>query len=102
YVLWANFDLEIETPAETSLPYLSPMVLEAAGCPVSPFYGYMNELRKEVPVLTAFGLYKTENGETYNYKDDTQYKKDIETYFDLVYNNASSDAERIQGLFEAK
>ena len=27
---------------------------------------YLNELRKEVPVLTAFGLYKTENGETYN------------------------------------
>ena len=102
YVMWANFDLEIETPAETSLPYISPMVLEAAGCPVSPFYGYMNELRKDIPVLTAFGLYKTENGETYNYKDDTQYKKDIETYFDLVYNNAGSDAERIQSLFEAK
>lgn len=102
YVLWANFDLEIETPITTSLPYLSPMVLEAAGCPVSPFYGYMNELRKDIPVLTAFGLYKTENGETYNYKDDTQYKKDIETYFDLVYNNAGSDAERIQSLFEAK
>ena len=84
------------------MPYLAPMVLEVAGCPISPFYGYMNELRKSVPVITSFNLYKTADGNLHDYKDNTQYKAAIDTYFDLVYNNASEDADRIQKLFERK
>ena len=37
YVVWANFELKGELADTTSLPYMAPMVLEAAGCPSSPF-----------------------------------------------------------------
>ena len=102
YVLWANFDMEIETPTEVSMPMLAPMVLEASGAPLSPFYNYMNQLRQEVPVLTAFNMYKTVDGSTYNYTDENPLKEKVETYHHLIYNNVSEDANRIQSLFEAK
>jgi len=99
YIIWSNSDIKIDVPQLTSMPYMAPMVLETAGCNTSPFYQYMSEMQKEVPVITAFGLYKTKDGEVFNYEDDADFKETVDTYFDMVYNNASPDAQRIQSIF---
>lgn len=99
YVLWANYNLNAELPKVTSMPYLAPLVLEAAGCAQSPFYSYMNELNKDVPVITAFNLYKTSDGEMFRYSDESPYKEKVEKYLEMTYNNASPKANRIQKLF---
>ncbi len=99
YVVWANFELEKELPSLTSIPYMAPMVLDVADCPTTPFYDYMADMQNKIPVITAFSLYKTENGETLNYEDENEYKDTIDTYFGMVYNNASPDANRVQKLF---
>jgi len=78
------------------------MVLEASGSPVSPFYNYMNKLRQDVPVASAFNLYKTADGSVHKYTDETPVKAKVETYLDLVYNNAGNGANRIQKLFDAE
>lgn len=100
YVVWANFELRKEFPEFTSIPYMAPMVLNAADCPTTPFYDYMADMQRRVPVITAFSLYKTDKGEIFNYEDENEYKDTIDTYFDMVYNNASPDAKQIQKLFE--
>ncbi len=99
YVIWSNYGLELDVPDHTCLPYLVPTVLEAAGIQQSPFYRYINEMRKKVPVISAFGVYKNAAGEFSNYDDDTPYTELVNTYMDLVYNNASSDANKIKDLF---
>ncbi len=101
-VLWANYEAEIEVPKLTSMPYMAPMTLRAANCLASPFYDYLAEMQRDVPVLTAFGLCVNAEGEHFGYDEDGPYKAQLDTYLDMVYNNASSDAERVQALFEAR
>ncbi len=100
YVIWANYEMKTDFPAITSMPYLSAMTLEAAGCVQSPFYSYMNEMRREVPIITAFNIYKSADNEMFNYDKDSQYRELVDTYFEMVYNNASPKANKIQSLYE--
>lgn len=103
YVVWSNFDMGENTiPTTISMPYLVPSMLDAAGVPLSPYYSHMLKLREDVPVLTAFGIYQTSDGETYNYSDETKYNDAIDIYFDMVYNNVAKDANRIDKIFETK
>ena len=103
YVIWSNFDLNenVELPSMVSMPFVTSMVLDVANCPTSPFYNYMSALRADVPVISAFGLYKLANGDGYYYTDETPYSKAIDIYFNLVYNNTSPKATRDQSLFDA-
>ena len=102
YVIWANFDIDADFPKTVSMPFLAPMTMEAAGIAQSPFYRYMNVLKKETPVVTAFNLYKNSQGDVFSYEDENDYKTAVSTYFDMVYNNVSPDANRIQKLFEVE
>ncbi len=103
YVMWSNFDMDgYEMPKTVSMPYLVPSVLDAAGAELSPYYSHMLNLRDDVPVLTAFGLYQTAGGEVYKYTDKTDHSDDINIYFDMVYNNVAKDTNRINEIFEPK
>ena len=64
FVLWANYDIDEEAVGEEisydfseydifSVNYLSTMLFEAAGLPMSPFQKYMKDIMKDYPVLTA-------------------------------------------------
>ncbi len=99
FAIWANFDTECFLPKELSMPFIAPSVLEAAGVPLSPYYTHMLKLRQETPVITAFNLYKTKNNEIFNYADITEYKHDIDIYFDMVYNNVADNKKRIDRIF---
>lgn len=102
YVIWSNFDMQTDFPQTVSMPFMAPMALQAAEIAQSPFYRYMNVMKEQTPVITAFNLYQSAKGETFNYTDRTEYKETIDTYFDMVYNNASPKADRIQKLFEVE
>lgn len=99
YIMWANFDMVTDFPDTVSMPFMIPNILSAAKMPMSPYYSFMAKLQTETPVLTAFNLYKTSDGSIHNYTDQTPYKENIDIYFDMVYNNVSEDANRIDQLF---
>ncbi len=101
YVIWSNFDMGGKTvPQNVSMPLLVPMVLDLADMPLSLYYEQLVDLSDKAPVLTAFSLYKTADGEVHNYKDQTAESEDINIYFDMVYNNVADDAKRIEKIFE--
>lgn len=100
YVIWSNFDMQAEFPQTVSMPFMAPMTIEAAGIAQTPFYRYMNMLKEQTPVITAFNLYQTSDGEIFEYNEQNGYKTNIDVYFDMVYNNVSPKANRIQQLFE--
>ena len=100
FVIWSNFDMDISVPENTCMPMLAPKVLEAANLPLSPFYNYMLKLCEDVPVITANGLYKDKDGKTYSYTEQSPYTDSVNLYMDLVYNNVSEKANRIDKLFK--
>ena len=101
FVMWANFDLEAGDVGYTSLPYIAPLVLKNAGLNLSPFYEYMLEMYEKYPVVTANNYYTDNDNVMYSYTWDTC-ADEINMYFDMVYNNASSKANKIDGLFKRR
>ena len=53
FLIWANFEIEEEQNVEISANYLGGLVLKTAGLPLPAYQAYLEELRKEVPVLSA-------------------------------------------------
>lgn len=53
FIIWANYDIAEKSGIETSVNYLGADVLEAAGLPLPAYQSCLEELRKQVPVLTA-------------------------------------------------
>lgn len=98
-VIWANYELDSYDAGYIGMNSLMPLVLESAQINSSPYYNYINKLRKKVPVLTSYDVYIDAEGETYSYQELTEYTEEINGYHYLGYNNLSK--EKIQRLFDA-
>lgn len=98
FVMWANFNLEEKDLGYTSLNYLAPLTLQNAGMGLSPYYNFMCSLFRDYPITTSNGVY---GDNSYNLKSyaGPNCEKRIRTYLNLVYNNASKKANRIDSLF---
>ncbi len=64
YVIWANYDIEEETGADTSLNYLAANVLKAAGVPTTDYQNYLLELEETYPVISAMRVKKADGTDT--------------------------------------
>lgn len=53
YVIWANYDIEEASGADTSANYLAAHVLKTAGVPVSAYQNFLLELEQNYPVISA-------------------------------------------------
>lgn len=53
FFIWANYDIEEESGVETSANYLALKTLEAAGLPLPPYFSFLQNLRDDVPVISA-------------------------------------------------
>ena len=63
YVVWANYDMEGETGADTSANYLAAEVLERAGVPLDEYRSYLLHLKSEYPVISAVRTVKADGSE---------------------------------------
>lgn len=98
FVIWSNCNIEGKDIGNISINYLVPKVLEIAGITKSPYYNYMIDLQKKIPVLTAYDVYQDTEGNEYQYLENTAYTDMVNDYFYLEYNNLQKD--RNQELFE--
>lgn len=53
YIIWANFDINEEKNADTSVNYLAANVLYAAGVPTSDYQNFLLELEQKYPLISA-------------------------------------------------
>lgn len=68
YVIWANYDIEEDTKAETSLNYLAAEVFERSNIPLNSYQNFLLELKETYPVISAVVQdYEKETG-ILNYK----------------------------------
>lgn len=87
FIIWANFPIEGKRDALVSMNELGPFLLECAGVDMMPYYQYINELRKKIPVLTSYGKYMDSEGALFSYDENNGYTDQINDYFNLEYTN---------------
>ena len=100
YVIWANYPLEgVDEPRQdTSLNFLSQILLEEADIPPS-FYGrYLNTLRQTLPALTFVG-YTDEAGYAYSHLEINSLTPFIGQYQILQYNALFDREHRLDDFF---
>lgn len=99
FMVWSNRELEEENTGYVSLNYLPSIILDAAGIPSMPYYKYMGQLRKKLPVVSSYGKYFDSDGNEYDYEEETVYTSEVQDYFYLEFNNLMKNL-RNQELFE--
>ena len=105
FVMWANYSIEEERVDAVSVNYLSSLLLEKAGLPLTDFQSFLNKMREEVPVLTAnFWAGREESGELsfHNWKEGEASAEEedlISQYKILQYNDLNDVKNRLAGFF---
>ena len=102
YIIWANFDTEPITAATeyVSMVDLVPMVLSAAGMPLSPFYSHILSMHDVLPVRIRNGYVADREGNIMIYPDETgEWNGMLNAYYYLEYHSLQADEEYREELF---
>lgn len=97
YILWANYDIDVEDPGRISTNYLAPFLLTAAGLEMSDFQSYVWSMHDKLPVVHGGGCIDAE-GTIYNY-DGTDYPQWTSEYRLLTYNYLFDYSHRKEAFF---
>lgn len=84
FFIWANFDIEEKDDLHISANYLSVLLFENAGIPLTRYQQFLKELYREYPVINKYGYMV--NSEFYAWsskKENEQFDK----YQNLIYSN---------------
>ena len=98
FVIWANYPLEGQEIEAVSLNYLSGLLLRAAGLEGTDYTKFLEQLRQEVPVITAVGT-MDKDGNLYAVGDSTPYDDLLNDYAVLQYNNAFGGSGKVSSIF---
>lgn len=96
-VMWANYDIEEQDINRISVNYLSGLLMEQAGLPLTDYQTYLQSLRKTLPVITA-NIYIDKDGQYYEYSDEP-YQDLLNQYSILQYNHLCDNKNRIDKFF---
>ncbi len=70
YVIWANYEIEEETGADTSANYLAAEVLQRAGVPRNAYQNYLLGLKRQYPVISAVRMVRADGSEASAAKEE--------------------------------
>ena len=102
FVIWNNFGVEKNEDIDlTSVNYLSAMLLEEAGFPLSDYHKFELNLQKKIPALAA-GAWTDQDGRFHSWADrdqDETYGTLINNYNILEYNHLIDAKNRVEEVF---
>lgn len=85
FFIWANYDIEEKSNIETSANYLQSIFLDVIGMPKDKYTKYIENLRKEIPVIGS-SYYKTKDNVRYKIDDKSSpYYEKVQEYWNVVY-----------------
>lgn len=86
YLLWANYDIPEQNREEvSSLNYLSTMVLQAAGLPMTDYHRFLMDMQQSVPSISASGYYDAQADVREINQADAETAKWLEEYAIVQY-----------------
>lgn len=100
FVMWANYDIEDEQIDKISANYLSTLLLEKAGLPMTGYQQWLSNLRETLPVITA-NVIIDNDGTMYpaGERDETPYASLLNDYATLQYNHLFDKSGRDNVFF---
>lgn len=102
YLIWANYDIETQSPEICSINYLSDFLLEAAGLPLPSYNRALEDIRQTIPALNSFGYYSLSRGRFQTLAEAEGAEKAALTKYELLEYNAIFDRRgRSQVFFPA-
>lgn len=98
YVMWANYDMEMDDQAEeTSLNYLGGILMEKAGIGLTGYQKFLKDLQMEYPVITANMVMDADG----NKAPETEVESEkIDQYQKIVYNHLCDKKGKAVDFFE--
>jgi hypothetical protein len=98
FVMWSNYGLEQEYYDGISVNYLSGLLMENAGIPLTDYQQYLIDLMETLPVING-NIYRDTDGNFYEWSD-TAYEDILNEYKILQYNHLVDGDERVESFFE--
>lgn len=100
YLLWANYDIPEQTREEvSSLNYLSPLVLQTAGLPMTDYHRFLLDMQQSVPSISTSGYYDVQADVGEIDQADTETAKWLEEYAIVQYYYLFDDRHRSDQYF---
>lgn len=102
FLIWANYEIEEQEVEAISANYLSTLLMETAGLPLTDYQEYLSALRREVPAINANG-YLGADGVWYRLDDKASpYAERVSDYDKVQYNNLFDTENRVEDLYLLK
>ncbi len=99
YMYWSNSDIESDVRSVTSINFLSGYLLEIAGLEKTDFMELINQLNKEIPVLTAAGWIDNSMKFTELSYTSKNLPHQLQLYSSLQYNALFDAENQLTSLF---
>ena len=102
FMIWANYDIKEENYSDItdiSTNYLAPLILDVANIQKTPYLHFLDELRKEIPIITGNG-YMDKTCAYHEFSEENEYSKLIEEYHYLQFNNMFDNSNKLNTLFK--
>ena len=101
YIIWANYAVQLPAyPDYADMTDLVPMVMQAAGLPLTPYYEMLLALHESVPVRLPTGVWMDRNGTTGSYPGEGPYDDLLTQYYYMEYNALKGGRAYRTELFE--
>lgn len=98
FVIWANYDIPEATVDMMSSNYLSTLLLQTAGLPLTQYNKYLATLYQSLPVINTIG-YIDSDGEYFASSDSSKYDDMLYRYNCIEYNGLLDKNNRKRELF---
>ena len=97
FMMWSNYGLEHKYYDGISVNYLSSILMENAGIPLTGYQTFLKNLMETLPVINA-NVYRDADGNFYNYENDA-YSEELNDYQMLQYNHLVDKKHRDSTFF---
>lgn len=98
FVIWANYDIQEAEVDTISANYLSTLLAQTAGLPMTQYQKYLSVLYQSLPVIDLVG-YIDSDGKYYESGAETPYDDLLHQYNCIEYNALLDKTDRDDSLF---
>ena len=98
FVIWANYDIPEATLNQISANYLSTLVLQTAGLPLTQYNRSLASLYQKLPIINTVGYVDADNN-YYTHSENSKYDDLLYQYHCLVYNSLIDRNNRDSSVF---
>lgn len=100
YVLWSNYELDVEEKENISTNYLGSYLLDAIGVELPVYNRYLLELQEKIPAVNVNGFLDDQGTMHWIGETGSEYEEVLAEYRMFEYNNLFDGKDRLENVYE--